>query len=83
MGESGQLAEAALAGGKWAWAWSASSTALFEPMVRALARDPAKIDEIGSIIEELAKTADGRSILPDGWQEVWEPIRAAREGIQS
>jgi hypothetical protein len=52
-------------------------------MVRALARDPAKIDEIGSIIEELAKTADGRSILPDGWQEVWEPIRAAREGIRS
>jgi hypothetical protein len=83
MGESGQLAEAALGGGKWPWTWSSESTALFEPMVRALARDPGKIDEIGSIMEELAKTADGRSILPDGWQEVWEPIRAAREASRS
>jgi hypothetical protein len=81
MGQSGQLAEAALAGGKWAWAWS-ESTALFEPMVRALARDPAKIDEIGSLMQELMKTADGRSILPEGWEEVWEPIRAAREAAR-
>lgn len=78
MGESGQLADAALGGGRWAWAWSESS-ALFEPMVRALARDPAKIDEIGSLMEELMKTPDGRSILPDGWEDVWEPIRSARE----
>lgn len=78
MGESGQLAEAALGGGKWAWAWSESS-ALFEPMVRALARDPSKIDEIGSLMQELMKTSDGRSILPEGWEDVWEPIRAARE----
>ena len=78
MGESGQLAEAALGGGRWAWAWSESS-ALFEPMVRALARDPTKIDEIGSLMQELMKTPDGRSILPDGWEEVWEPIRSARE----
>lgn len=78
MGESGQLAEAALGGGRWAWAWTESS-ALFEPMVRALARDPAKIDEIGSLMQELMKTPDGRSILPEGWEDVWEPIRAARE----
>lgn len=81
IGESGQLVQAALGGGKWAWAWS-ESTALFEPMVRALARDPNKIDEIGSIMEELAKTADGRSILPEGWEDLWKPIRAAREGIR-
>lgn len=81
MGESGQLAEAALGGGKWAWAWTESS-ALFEPMVRALARDPSKIDEIGSLMTELAKTSDGRSILPEGWEEVWEPIRAAREAVR-
>lgn len=81
MGESGQLAEAALGGGRWAWAWS-ESTALFEPMVRALARDPAKIDEIGSLMQELMKTPDGRSILPEGWEEVWEPIRAAREAAR-
>jgi len=81
MGESGQLAEGALDSGKWAWAWSESS-ALFEPMVRALARDPAKIDEIGSIIDELAKTPDGRSILPEGWKDVWEPIRTAREQLR-
>lgn len=82
MGESGQLAGAALGGGKWAWAWS-ENTALFEPMVRALARDPSKIDEIGSLMSELAKTADGRSILPEGWEEVWEPIRAARESART
>jgi hypothetical protein len=82
LGESGQLAQAALTGGKWAWVWSAESMALFEPMVRALARDPTKIDEISSIIEELAKTSEGRDILPEGWNEVWEPIRAAREELR-
>lgn len=81
MGESGQLAEAALGGGKWAWAWTESS-ALFEPMVRALARDPSKIDEIGSLMAEVAKTPEGRSILPEGWDEIWEPIRAAREAVR-
>jgi hypothetical protein len=82
IGESAQLAPTALGGGKWAWAWSDSSS-LFEPMVRALARDPTKIDEIGTIIEELAKTPDGRSILPEGWEDVWEPIRTAREGMRT
>jgi hypothetical protein len=83
MGESGQLAEAALGGGKLAWAWSSESLALYEPMVRALARDPGKIDEISSLMDELAKTPDGRSILPEGWNDIWEPIRTARKEIRS
>jgi hypothetical protein len=57
--------------------------ALLEPMVRALAVDPTRLDEIDHLIRDLEATETGASLLPMGWQEVWEPIRQAREEMRT
>lgn len=65
--------------GTWLFAqWQA----LFEPMVRALAAEPTRLDEIDRLIKELDGTDAGRKILPPGWRDVWEPIWKAREGLR-
>ena len=55
--------------------------ALFEPMVRALAVEPGRLDEINRLITDLGTTPDGQRLLPAGWQEVWEPIWEARQRV--
>lgn len=65
--------------GTWLFAqWQA----LLEPMVRALAAEPTRLDEIDRLIKELDGTDAGRKILPPGWRDVWEPIWKAREGLR-
>lgn len=51
---------------------------LFEPMVRALAKDPARLDEIDRLVSDLQRTRDGRELLPSDWAAIWEPIRQVR-----
>lgn len=63
--------------GSWVFAqWQS----LFEPMVRALAVEPTRLDEIDRLIKELQGSDAGRKLLPPGWREVWEPIWKARQG---
>lgn len=50
---------------------------LLESMLRALAREPAKLQAIGQVVEDLEKT-NGLARLPPGFLEVWAPIQAAR-----
>jgi hypothetical protein len=52
--------------------------ALLEPLMRTLSRDPARLDEIDRLVTELAKTEEGRSLLPDGWPKLWAAVSAAR-----
>ena len=52
-------------------------------MVRALARDPRQLDDIDRLVRDLGRTAEGRALLPDDWDTIWEPIRAAREELRS
>jgi hypothetical protein len=59
------------------WSTTARSDALLEPLVRAFSRDRERLDDIRSVMEELAKTETGRTILPDGWAAIWEPIEQA------
>jgi hypothetical protein len=63
--------------GGGSWATGVASDALLEPLVRAFSRDRTRLHEIQHVMEELAKTETGRSILPDGWDAVWGPIQAA------
>ncbi len=67
----------------WNWSGSAGSPTLLEPMIRALATDPARLDEIAGLVDELSRTAEGVSMLPDGWEEIWTPIWAARQELRS
>ena len=54
---------------------------LFESLVGALDRDPAKLDQIARLMGDLTKTPEGAALLPDGFDLVWKPIWAARQRL--
>ncbi|MBA3319147.1 MAG: hypothetical protein H0T50_13800 [Gemmatimonadales bacterium] len=54
-----------------------STVALLEPLVRALHRDPSRLDQIAKVIEELAGSEDG-DLLPEEFESVWEAIWSVR-----
>jgi len=56
-----------------------SGLPLLEAMLRALERNPRKLDAVGRFIEDLRKTPEGRELLPPDLDAVWLPIVAARE----
>jgi hypothetical protein len=51
---------------------------LLEWMVRALARSPERIDHLGRLITSLQATDEGRMLLPEGLDAVWDAIWEAR-----
>jgi hypothetical protein len=53
--------------------------ALFESLLRALDRNPEKLDQVARLVEDLRGTGGTESLLPDGFDEVWQPIWAARQ----
>lgn len=56
---------------------------LFEAMVRALERDPEKLDYIARLIDDLRTTLEGQQLLPEAFDAIWAPIRDAREELRS
>ena len=52
---------------------------LFESLVKALDRNPAKLDNIARVVEDFRKTPEGSSLLPDGFDAIWGPIWSARK----
>lgn len=57
---------------------SRNEAPLLESMLRALAQEPARLDAIEQVVNDLMKTENGAARLPTGFLEAWEPIRAAR-----
>ena len=57
------------------------SPALFEQLVRALERSPARLDEVHRVVIDLRATPEGQKLLPEAFEAVWEPIWAARQEI--
>lgn len=52
---------------------------LFECMVRAMARDPRRLDDLNTLIQDLRGHPETSDLLPDGLEEIWEPIWEARK----
>ncbi len=52
---------------------------LFESLMRALDRDPLRIDQVAQILEDLGKTAEGEKLLPENLQALWKPIWTFRQ----
>ena len=59
-------------------AWQASVSGVFELLTTSLASRPETIDDLAGIVGRLQKTEQGRSILPAGWDDLWEAVMAAR-----
>ena len=59
-----------------------TSFPLFEALVRALDRDPARLDQIARLLNDLQKTPEGQRLVPEGLETIWEPILSARGRIE-
>lgn len=55
---------------------------LLEVLVRSLSRTPGRLDHVANLIDELLATDEGRTVLPDGFEQVWEPIWSARRSLR-
>jgi hypothetical protein len=55
---------------------------LFESLLRALDRSPGKLDQVARLVEDLRVTDGAEGLLPEGFDEVWQPIWAARQRAQ-
>jgi hypothetical protein len=51
---------------------------LFESMVRSLDRNPGKLDQIYSLVQDLER-AGQVDLLPEGFDDIWQPIWEARQ----
>lgn len=52
---------------------------LLERLVQAVERNPKAIDQVNAIVEDLLADDEGREKLPPGFEQVWQPILAARK----
>jgi hypothetical protein len=52
---------------------------LLEPLLRALAENPAHLDHIERLVSDLERTEDGKQLLPEELVTIWTAIRAARD----
>ena len=57
-------------------------TDLLEALLKSLSRNPRRIDEAAALIFDLRKTPEGRDLLPEGLNEIWEPVWKAREALR-
>jgi len=51
---------------------------LLEALVRALSRSPKKLEHIAELVEGLQRTPEGRDLLPEGFEALWEAVTKAR-----
>lgn len=56
---------------------------LFEQLVRTLARNPAALDRIDALLAELRGSEETRGHIPEGWDDIWRPIMAARKEMRA
>ena len=57
-----------------------SGSALFEPLLKALASHPEKLDTIAGLVAELRSDPDGKDPLPAGFDDIWQPVWEAYRG---
>jgi hypothetical protein len=56
---------------------------LFEQLVRAMADRDGQLGELGRLVDDLARTPEGRAVLPEGFLTLWESIRAALGNVSA
>jgi len=52
---------------------------LFETLLRALHRDPAQLDRVHALIQDLKRAPGGTDLLSTEFQAIWNPLWAARQ----
>ena len=52
----------------------ASATPLFESLMRALDQSPDRVEDVARLIEDIRRSPDGGSLLPEGFDKIWPAI---------
>lgn len=60
--------------------WRQLPVPLLETMLRALDRDPQALEQVERLIADLSASDVGSDLLPEGFLDVWQPIRDAMAG---
>jgi hypothetical protein len=72
-----------LAGGNGTSGEAPQDEPLLEPLVRALHRDPQRLDDVARLVADLKGGGAGACELPLGFDEIWSPIWQARLGLKN
>lgn len=80
LGDSALLAALARqnGGGSGNFDPSTRGPGVLELVLRALADSPAALDDLDRLVSRLGATTAGREVLPDGFDELWATVQAAR-----
>ena len=57
-----------------------STVPLLESLLSTLERQPNRLDQVARLVDDLRRTAEGRALLPERFDEIWEAIWEARRG---
>jgi hypothetical protein len=63
------------------WRGGVAGFPLFEPLVRALARGPEALRPVERLLADLSRTAEGRALLPEGFEALWAAVAQARDEL--
>lgn len=64
--------------GQFAFVQSLFGATLFESLIRALDRDPERLEQVAHVIRDLRSSEQGQDLLPDDLDAIWSPIWAVR-----
>jgi len=54
---------------------------LFEALVHALDREPARLDQIADLVKDLRANPETAGLLPEGFDDIWKPIWSVRQRL--
>jgi len=57
--------------------WGDFGLPLLEPLLRAVAVDPSRLEHLERLMHDLEGTAEGQGLLPESFSAVWAAVRAA------
>jgi hypothetical protein len=77
------LTEGRVASGAGALTSSTVEIPLLESLLRTLDREPSRLAAVRRIVDELSATEHGSTLLPDGWADIWNPVAAVAQEVQS
>jgi hypothetical protein len=52
---------------------------MLEALVKALERSPEKLDHIERLVTELSSSEEGKALLPEDFEQIWQPLWQARK----
>ena len=58
--------------------WGVALPGLLERMLETLGSDPGKLDAVASLLEDLRRTQEGRELIGDDFNGVWEALWTVR-----